>query len=476
MSYQDEAVDIGLSFLGSERENKVGLSEAEKANKNLKDPLHSYLRDVGQYPLLTEEERIRAFKRYRDLGDQETKNMLIVSNLRLVVKIAFRYRKRTRFPLTDLIQEGNLGLIRAVEKYDPNKGAKFSYYAAFWIKALILKYIMDNWSLLKFITSENKRKLFHRLKKEKERLRQLGIETDTEMLADSLQVNEKDILDIEKIFSGSEVSLDQPLSSKEGSRAVIDFIPSKVDTEETVSEKDLKEKGRAIFDRFRKTLTKRELIIFDNRICCEEALVLEEIGTMLGLSRERIRQKETMIYEKLYNFKEVEEAMALKVKKELTGVTLTEVEAVTRKKSKARQIALLYFGLPESGIGLKGDGLKDKEIVDKTGIPRSSVSSNISQIKQRIRDLRRKQGHEKESVEPPTGQSNRTMPKANGHDLDQRQVATNIAQNINEKEVPSRRELVDGSIHLLVERGSKRFEMNLSGGPIYDLLVKYLGL
>lgn len=171
--------------------------------------------------------------------------------------------------------------------------------------------------------------------------------------------------------------------------------------------------------------------------------------------------------------------MALREASNLNGVTLSEVESVTREGSKARKIALLYFGLNDKGIGLK-----DKDIVLETGIPRSSVSSNISQIKQRIRDRREKMERGKENKEriPEKNTGPKAKPVVNNPDPEKTGDA--IIRKEEKKEIISDPESLDTPdrdvasepIHLLVERGSKKFEMNVSGGPVYDLLVKYLGL
>lgn len=495
MTDQGEMVESGFDVMSKEKDgpDKTALSESEKYWNALNIPLQAYLKNVKRHPLLTKEEELEAFKKYRNFGDQEAKNLLIVSNLRLVLKIALAYGRRSRFPAIDLIQEGNLGLIRAVEKYDPYREAKFSYYASFWIKAFILKYIMDNWNLVKLITTEKKRKLFSQLNKEKRKLAKLGVDPDNEQLAENLEVEAEDVLDMQNFASG-EVSLDQPLSSEEGSSPRIDFMSSKIDIEKIVSDNDLKNKGRALFERFREILPKRERIIFDNRICCEEATTLQELGDKLGLSRERTRQIEKELYNKLYKFKKEEEAMAAQKAAELNGVTLSEVEAVTKKNSKAREVALLHFGLKDG----KGR-LSVKEIIEETGCPKTSVPSFISQVKSRIRNLReKKEQGKKESADPPPEQNKRTEPgpspnpsKADPNPIphqenknpdpapkpqkEPEQTGGKTSPDREKGDNPGKNDS-DEPIHLLIKRGSKRFEMTIPGGPLYDLLVRYSGL
>lgn len=327
MFKQSETAESILDITEDNKPDEVALLESEKYWNSQNDPLQAYLRDVRRYPSLTEREKQRLLKKYRSLGDQEARKMLIVSNLRLVMKIAFRYNNYTHLPPSDLIQEGNLGLMRAVEKNDPAKRAKFSYYASFWIRARIMNHIRKNWRLIKTITTENKRKLFAQLKREKRKLAEADIEPDTERIADNLNVEVKDVSDMEKIMADNELSLDQPLPSEEGNRPRIDFIPSKINTEELVFEKEIKEKGRAIFARFRKTLSPKELFVFDNRLCCEEALTLEELGDKLKLSRERVRQIEKAVYQKLHRFNKPKENKRVKAspdqKKKMTPTRTT---------------------------------------------------------------------------------------------------------------------------------------------------------
>jgi RNA polymerase sigma-32 factor len=134
-------------------------------------PLQRYMKEINKYPLLNPEEEFRLAKLYHQTGDPEAANKLVVSNLRLVVKIAFDFQKFWTKNLMDLIQEGNIGIMQAIKKYDPFRGIKLSYYASFWIKAYMLKYIMDNWKLVKIGTTQAQRKLFFNLKKEKEKLK-----------------------------------------------------------------------------------------------------------------------------------------------------------------------------------------------------------------------------------------------------------------------------------------------------------------
>ena len=175
------------------------------------DPLQAYLREANRYNLLTPEEEKSLSIRYRETGDKEAAYKLITSNLRLVIKIALEFQKYWMKNLLDLIQEGNIGLMQAIKKFDPYRGIKLSYYASFWIKAYILKFIMDNWKLVKIGTTQSQRKLFYNLKREKEKLRALGYEPGPKLLAEVLQVREEEVVEMEQRLGGWELSLDAPL-------------------------------------------------------------------------------------------------------------------------------------------------------------------------------------------------------------------------------------------------------------------------
>ena len=162
----------------------------------LYDSLRRYLLELRKYPLLSKEEEQKLALAFKEKGDLKAAYVLVVSNLRLVVKIAMEYQKSWVTDLMDLIQEGNIGLIQAVKKFDPLKGIRLSYYASFWIKAYILKYILNNWRLVKIGTTQAQRRLFFNLQKEKARLTSQGYQPDAKYLAEILEVREKDILEM----------------------------------------------------------------------------------------------------------------------------------------------------------------------------------------------------------------------------------------------------------------------------------------
>lgn len=270
------------------------------------DPLYLYLQEIRKYPLLTRAEEIELAKRYKEKGDIQAAYKLVTSNLRLVVKIAMEFQKYWMQNLMDLIQEGNIGLMQAVKKFDPYRGYKFSYYASFWIKAYIIKFIMDNWNLVKIGTTQAQRKLFFNLRKEKERLEKRGIEATPQLLSERLHVRESDVIEMDQRLSGAEMSLDSPVSSDSEDTHLM-FLPDKEPAiDDQMADSQAREILREKLAQFRKHLKDKEAIIFDERLMAEEPLTLQEIGDKFGISRERVRQIEQRLKKKLKAYLEEE--------------------------------------------------------------------------------------------------------------------------------------------------------------------------
>ena len=278
-------------------EEKVGLPIPSEF-----DPLQRYIREANRYNLLTPEEEKELSVLYRETGDPDAAYRLITSNLRLVIKIAMEFQKYWMKNLLDLIQEGNIGLMQAIKKFDPYRGIKLSYYASFWIKAYILKFIMDNWKLVKIGTTQSQRKLFYNLKREKEKLRALGFEPGPKLLAEVLHVREEEVIEMEQRLGGWELSLDAPL--KEGSEEYHkNFLPStEPQVEEMLADSELKELFRRKLAEFREDLNDKELDILDLRLLSEKPMTLQEIGARHQISRERVRQIEDRLVKKLRHF------------------------------------------------------------------------------------------------------------------------------------------------------------------------------
>ena len=266
------------------------------------DPLQRYLTEISTYKLLTREEERELGIRVREKGDKDAAYRLVTSNLRLVVKIALEFQRVWMQNLLDLIQEGNIGLMQAVKKFDPYKNVKFSYYASFWIKAYILKFIMDNWRLVKIGTTQGQRKLFFKLKKEKQKLIDEGFEPKPKLLSERLGVSEREIIDMDQRLDGWDVSLDAPLKEDSDTER-IEFVSTEAESiEDKVSKKEIEVLLHNKIAEFRKKMTPRELEIFDLRIFSDNPVTLQEIGDRYGISRERVRQVEKNIIKKMREF------------------------------------------------------------------------------------------------------------------------------------------------------------------------------
>jgi RNA polymerase sigma-32 factor len=266
------------------------------------DPLQRYLSEVSRYKLLTRDEERELAIKVREYGDRDAAYSLVTSNLRLVVKIALEFQRVWMQNLLDLIQEGNIGLMQAVKKFDPYKNVKFSYYASFWIKAYILKFIMDNWRLVKIGTTQGQRKLFFKLKKEKQKLIDQGFDPKPKLLSQRLGVSEREIIDMDQRLDGWDVSLDAPLKDDSDTER-IDFLSTTAESaEDKVAKKEMDVLLHNKIDEFKKKLTPRELEIFDSRIFSDNPVTLQEIGDRYSISRERVRQVEKNVVKKMREF------------------------------------------------------------------------------------------------------------------------------------------------------------------------------
>lgn len=266
------------------------------------DPLQRYLMEISKHKLLTRDEEIDLGRRIQEEQDSGAAYELITSNLRLVVKIALEFQRVWMQNLLDLIQEGNIGLMQAVKKFDPYKNVKFSYYASFWIKAYILKFIMDNWRLVKIGTTQGQRKLFFKLKKEKQKLIEQGFDPGPRLLSERLGVTEKEIIDMDQRLDGWDVSLDAPLN-EDSESGRIDFLSEDLDSaEDLMAKKEIEILLHNRIDDFRTQLTPRELEIFDLRLFSDAPVTLQEIGDRYQISRERVRQVEQNIIKKMRLF------------------------------------------------------------------------------------------------------------------------------------------------------------------------------
>ena len=268
---------------------------AEKSLKALPAPretLQAYLAHVKRFPLLTAEQNNALAVSYRKNGDKKSACSLATSNLRLVVKIALSYQRKWFFDLMDIIQEGNVGLVQAIEKYDPFRGVKFSFYAAYWIKAYMLKFIMDNVRMVKLGTNKTERMLFYNLRKEKNRLEKMGFTPGPECLALAMDTDSSKIIEMEQRLDGNEVSLDAWQS--EGPFRSQFFLPdsSSVMFDETLAEQELFSLALQKLETFKTSLDPRRQDIFAARILSDTPATLQTIGKRYGITKERVRQIE----------------------------------------------------------------------------------------------------------------------------------------------------------------------------------------
>jgi RNA polymerase sigma-32 factor len=264
------------------------------------DPLKRYLLEIRQFPLLTREEERALARKWMEEKDRNAALRLVVSNLRLVVKIAFEYQ-RAYSNLLDLIQEGNLGLMQAVKKFDPYREVKLSSYASWWIRAYILKFLIDNWSLVKIGTTQAQRKLFFRLKKEKGRLEAMGFDPGPKLLAGALNVSKEDVAEMDQRLEGGDLSLNAPLEEN-GHQTYMDVLPAGDTPEETVTGTQFNEILGKKIEEFTLRLKPKEAFLLKNRLMADEPMTLQEAGTQLKVSRERARQIEKRVADKLRVF------------------------------------------------------------------------------------------------------------------------------------------------------------------------------
>ena len=267
------------------------------------DPFQTYMREIQEHPLLTPEEEHTLAVQYAETGDVEAAARLVTANLRLVVKLAYEYRRAYR-NMMDLIQEGNIGLMQAVKRYDPYRGVKLSSYAAWWIRAYMLRFILNNWRLVKIGTTQAQRKLFFNLSKEKARLNALGIEPSHAEIAHQLKVDEKDVIEMDRRLSRGDASLDTPMSDNDGRATTrMELLASAASGPDTLNEEhQIQELVRERLEEFRKTLRGKEVAIFEKRLVAEEPLTLQQLGDEFGVSRERVRQLEARLAGRLREY------------------------------------------------------------------------------------------------------------------------------------------------------------------------------
>lgn len=268
------------------------------------DPLlQAYMREVARHPILSREEEHELAIRFLETKDRDAFQKLVTSNLRFVVKIAYEY-VHYRIKLLDLIQEGNMGLVKAVQEFDPYKEVRLTTYAVWWIRSYIQDSILRNYSLVRMGTTQAQKKLFYRLRAEQARLEREGIAPPdrVKLLASNLDVREKDVREMDQRLGGADLSLDAPISLDE-KQSHLQQLPDKDEAVDVkLGENEQRELFRKMLLEFAKTLEGKEKVFFDERLISESPKTLQELGDKYGVSKERARQIEAAIKEKLRKY------------------------------------------------------------------------------------------------------------------------------------------------------------------------------
>lgn len=256
----------------------------------------NYINNAKKIPLLTKEQEIQLSIEATG-GSNKAAQDLVKANLLLVVKIANEYVSMFN-NIDDLIEEGNVGLIRSIKKYDPNKGYRFSTYATWWIRSLILRYIFNNSHMIRPGSTNDQKKLFYNLRKEQKRLEELGVETNAATIADNLDVSENNVIEMDNRLR-SDVYLDAPLSLKYDAR----MVDKSDQPDHMIEAHDLNQKLKIVLDKFvAKLKNNRHKEIYHKRIMSDEPMTLQALADVFQISKERIRQNEEEIEKKLYRY------------------------------------------------------------------------------------------------------------------------------------------------------------------------------
>lgn len=285
-------VDVGSTLPSKPSSTALSVPAPRARTVARVDALQRFLDEMGKYPLLTKDEERDLTLRYYEDKDPTAARKLVVHNLRLVVKMAYKYR-RAWANVLDLIQEGNVGLVEAVRRYDPFKGAKFSTYATFWIRAYMLRYLLEHSRMVRISRTRVGRKLFFQLSREREKLRAMGIEPGPKLLAERLGVDQDELEEVVRHMDQSEVRLDAPLSGEEGSTGtILDGFSSSVATPEAEAyRREFADDVSRALDSFAKNLTdERERDAWENHLMAEDPVPLSKLGEKYGVTKQRMGQ------------------------------------------------------------------------------------------------------------------------------------------------------------------------------------------
>jgi RNA polymerase sigma-32 factor len=303
MTEDDKNSEMDFPYSEVDLRKIVETSEGGRKDKALVpfDPLQRYLTEIRRFPLLGRDEEHKLGVKYKDYGDVQAAYKLVTSNLRLVVMIAREYQKAFK-NLLDLIQEGNMGLMEAVKNFDPYRGVRFPSYAVWWIRAYMIRYIMNDWRMVKIGTTQAQRKLFFNLQKEKERIEAEGLTPGPKLIAQRLHVKEDEVVEMEQRLGSRDLSVDVPIGDDDEATLLNFLQDNKQSPEEQFADAQYRELLREKMEQFAKSLKDKELVIYRERLLTEDPVTLREIGEKYGISRERVRQIEERVKKKLKTY------------------------------------------------------------------------------------------------------------------------------------------------------------------------------
>ena len=265
--------------------------------------LSAYFRSIWKFPILDAEEEYMLALRLRDHGDVDAAHRLVTSHLRLVAKIAFKYRGYG-LPMSDLVAEGNIGLMKAVKKFEPERGFRLATYAMWWIKAAITEYILRSWSLVKVGTVAAQKKLFFSLRRIRKALdvSESGelSRSDAEVVARKLDVDAQDVIDMSRRLGAQDLSLNAPVGDGDNAPQLQDVLADdRLSPEGQVAERQELTQRRGLLAKALASLPDRDRLVLEERRLSEDPVTLDELGIRLGISRERVRQIENRAFERL---------------------------------------------------------------------------------------------------------------------------------------------------------------------------------
>jgi RNA polymerase sigma-32 factor len=294
-SEEPQLDDEGLAALEPSRRLPAKVGERGVAKS---DPVALYLAELRKYPLLSREQEQELAKKYYETKDPLAAQALVTANLRFVVKIAAEYSKFGA-KMIDLIQEGNMGLMHAVRDFNPHKGVKLITYAVWWIRGYIQEYLMKQYSMVKIGTTQNQKKLFYQLQRQKEALDSLGERPDVAMIAAKMGIPQDEVEMMAQRMSGRDISLDRPMDSDSPTTLGDMQSSSGEDMVEELSRHQNLERLKEKIEELRPELNERETILLEERLLNDEPLTLQEIGEKYGITREAVRQAEVRLMKKI---------------------------------------------------------------------------------------------------------------------------------------------------------------------------------